>query len=66
MQIVSVRMAHDQHYAVPAEVVEMWDGGKALVRFAAGNMRFVDPNLLVPATDADRKEFTDSQAAWTN
>lgn len=65
-EIVTIRMAHDQLYSTPAELVEKWDNGQALVRFAAGNIRLVDIDLLEPANEADKKEFVASQAVWKN
>jgi hypothetical protein len=66
MDIVNVRMAENQQYAVPVEMMEIWDGGKTLIRFPAGNVRVVDTKLIEPATHADRKEFEAAQAAWKN
>ncbi len=65
MEIVNVKMASDQLYAVPAEIVNC-EGTKALVRFAAGNVRLVDFDLLTTATEADRKEFESATARWRN
>lgn len=55
----------NSRYSVPAELIEQWDG-QALVKFAAGNLRLVQIDLLAAATEQDRQEFEDSRARWIN
>lgn len=66
VELVNVRMAADQAYCVPAELVETRESGQALVRFAAGNLRLVRIDLLAAATEQDREEFEAGQTRWSD
>jgi len=54
MDIVTIKTTA---YTIPAELIETYEGGRALVRFAAGNVRFVGLDSVLPATEEDRREF---------
>jgi len=56
LEIVAVRLYRDGLYTVPAEVLDD-RGDEVLVRFAAGNIRFIESDQISKATAADREEY---------
>ena len=62
--IVRVRQAAHMHYGVPANYLQTFEDGTALVRFAAGNFCIVPVDLIEPATDAETQEYYRVRESW--